>query len=134
MSSLRDRWHEFAAAEPGTRFELEYQRKRGLDQPAWKRVLGVLGGVALIVVGIVELAIPGPGVLVIGIGAALLGRESRGIARWLDRGEISVRRLAVRVARWWHGLGGWGRAALVVVMLAGAAGIGVVAVRLLLDW
>lgn len=134
MSSLRDRWHDFAAAEPGTRFEREYERKRGQAQPAWKRALGVLSGVALIIVGIVELAVPGPGVLVIGIGAALLGRESRGIARWLDRGEITVRRLAARVARWWRGLGGWGRAALVVVTVAGAAGIGVVAVRLLLAW
>ena len=134
MSSLRERWHEFAAAEPGTRFEREYDLKHGKAQPRWKRILAVMLGVAVILVGIVELAVPGPGVLVIGIGAALLGRESRGIARWLDRGEITVRRLADRVARWWHGLGGWGRAALVLVTVAGAAGIGVVAVRLLLAW
>lgn len=134
MSSLRDRWHDFAAAEPGTRFEREYDLKHGEAQPRWKRILAVLFGVTVVLVGIVGLPAPGPGILVIGIGAALLGRESRGIARWLDRGEITVRRQAARVARWWRGLGGWGRAALVVVTVAGAAGIGVVAVRLLLAW
>ncbi len=132
MSSLRHRWHEFAAAEPGTRFEREYDLKHGKAQPRWKRILAVMLGVAVILVGIVGLPAPGPGMLVIGIGAALLGRESRGIARWLDRGEIAVRRLAARVARWWRGLGGWWRAALVMLTIAGAAGIGVVAVRLLL--
>lgn len=132
MRLLGDRWHEFAAAEPGTRFEREYERKREGQQPGWKRLLGVLLGVTLILVGIVELAVPGPGLLVIGIGATALARESRAIARWLDRGEVTARRLAARVARWWRGLGRWWRAALVVLTLAGAATIGVAVVRLLL--
>lgn len=133
MRAPHQRWHEFAAAKPGTRFEREYECRRGADPAAWKRVLGVLLGVALIVVGIVQLAVPGPGLLVIGIGAAALARESRAIARWLDRGEVALRRQAAGLRQWWQGLAGVGRVALVVVTLAAVAALGVAALRLLLS-
>src|SRR5690606_17282016 len=132
MSSLRDRWHEFAAAKRGTRFERECDLTHGTAQPPWQPILAVIFAVTVILVGMPGLPGPGPGILVIVIDVALLGRESRGIARWLDRGEVATRRLAARVARWWRGMGRWWRAALVVLTIAGAAGIGVVAVRLML--
>ncbi len=132
MSSLRDRWQEFVDAEAGHRFEREYELKHARSRPAWKRGLAVLLGIGIIVAGIIGLPAPGPGSLIIGIGAAVLGRESRTIARWLDRRELDVRRLASRVMHWWRGLGGRGRAAMIVVTIAGAASMGVVAVRFIL--
>lgn len=133
MSSLRDRWQEFAGAEPGHRFEREYELKHARAQPAWKRGMAVLLGIGIIVAGIVGLPAPGPGFLIIGIGAAVLGRESRTIARWLDRRELDIRRLAARVLRWWRGLGSRGRAAIVLVTVAGAASMGLVAARFILS-
>lgn len=133
MSALGDRWREFADAEPGHRFEREYALNHGRAQAPWKRVLSIMLGIGIIVAGIIGLPAPGPGFLIIGIGAAVLGRESRTIARWLDRRELDVRRLASRVKRWWRGLGGRGRAAIVVVTVALAASAGVVAVRFILS-
>jgi hypothetical protein len=47
--------------------------------------------------GFILLFVPGPGLLLIAVGAALLARESLAVARALDWLEVRGRRLARRV-------------------------------------
>jgi hypothetical protein len=55
-------------------------------------MLTILGGTALIAVGLVMLVAPGPGILVVAIGGALLAEESLLAARALDWLEVKIRR------------------------------------------
>jgi uncharacterized protein (TIGR02611 family) len=59
-------------------------------------------GATITLVGIVALPLPGPGFLVIAIGAALLARESAMVADVADWIEVRVRRVARWATRWWR--------------------------------
>jgi uncharacterized protein (TIGR02611 family) len=63
------------------------------------RPLMILLGLVIIAGGVVLLPAPGPGWLVIGAGAALLAREFLFLARFLDRLEVRLRRIAGRLRR-----------------------------------
>lgn len=81
---LRTHFRAFLAARSGTRFRRQYQRRQARPH-LLRTILAVIGGVALILVGIVMLVTPGPGLLVFAIGAALIAGESLIVARLLDR-------------------------------------------------
>jgi hypothetical protein len=54
------------------------------------------------VVGLILLVIPGPGSVLIVVGAALLAQESLATARLLDSAEMHLRRLIRSALRMWH--------------------------------
>jgi len=58
-------------------------------------------GALLVVGGVVLLFVPGPGLLVVVFGLALLVGISAGLARALDRSEPVVRWWAARAKAWW---------------------------------
>ncbi|TFC01857.1 TIGR02611 family protein [Cryobacterium adonitolivorans] len=62
------------------------------------RVLVALAGLAVIVVGLILVPLPGPGWLIVFVGVAILGTEFPAAHR-LTR---VVRRLAHRVRLWWR--------------------------------
>jgi hypothetical protein len=84
-------------------------------------------GLALIAAGAVMLAVPGPGLLAMVVGAGLFSRESATAARVLDRLELWLRAAFARVGERWN------RASLAVrillilcgLLVAGSAGVGV---------
>lgn len=99
VKAIKRAWKHFSAKEPGSRFLEtfeENQRERG---SAWKRVALIVAGVLLILVGVVALVAPGPGLLIGGVGLALIARESKLLSRALDRFELQVRRLWSRLRR-----------------------------------
>jgi hypothetical protein len=100
MRSLSDEWHRFRADPPGERFYNHYERAR--RGPKAKRVLQLVVGLVLTAAGIVMCFVPGPGLLVIVFGLALLSGQSRGLARRLDRLEPAIRRVGRRVKRRWR--------------------------------
>ena len=75
--------------------------------------------------GIVALPAPGPGSLVIVLGAALLGRELRPVAKAFDWLELFLRRNWQRLRRTWKSASPAGRVGLTVI--AGIVGLGVLA-------
>jgi hypothetical protein len=56
------------------------------------RGLTILGGATLIAAGLVMLVAPGPGILVLVGGCAVVAEESLPMARFLDWAEVRIRR------------------------------------------
>ncbi|HET9351832.1 MAG TPA: PGPGW domain-containing protein, partial [Burkholderiales bacterium] len=65
----------------------------------WKRCALVCAGIALALVGVFFMAVPGPGIPILVIGLALVAQESAAMARLLDRTELRLRRLWKRVRK-----------------------------------
>ncbi len=93
---LRTHFRAFLAARSGTRFRRQHRRRQARPHLA-RTILAVIGGVLLLLVGIVMLVTPGPGLVVMAIGAALVAGESLLIARVLDRVDF---RASAYWARW----------------------------------
>ena len=90
---LKERWQEFRSAEPGTRFTRQFEANQKERKSKWTRLAIIASGIVVVVVGLVALPAPGPGILIVAAGAALLARESRWIAERLDLVEVRARRL-----------------------------------------
>jgi hypothetical protein len=96
FARLKQRWAELRSDPPGQRFCLYNERHREATAPV-KRALIVGSAVVLIPIGIVMMPAPGPGMLVVAIGATMLAGESQPTARLLDRLELAVRALWLRL-------------------------------------
>jgi len=134
MAAIHEHWAQIRRSLPGRRFQSWYRRCRehDHDRPAHKRVLQITFGVLIMLAGAVMLVTPGPGWLMIGVGAALLARESLFVARLLDRIEITLRRL-LRAARLrWEAASLPGRAAVVLIPVVAVVLLGYLAARQLL--
>ena len=92
FNRLKESWADLKRGRPGSRFEDQYEEQRKARKNPIGRALRIIGGGLLIPVGVFFLAVPGPGLIVIGIGAVLIAREFRFAARFLDTFEVHVRR------------------------------------------
>ena len=101
IRGFREAWAHFKAGRPGDRCQAEYRRSRARPAKPWVRFGTQALGVALVALGVVALPAPGPGWLIIGLGGALLARQSPAVARFLDGAEIRGRRLGSEIKRWW---------------------------------
>lgn len=89
---MKGAWRRFSTLPPGSRFQLAHQQhQRKHNHPA-TRIAVTVGAVLLILAGILALVFPGPGLLMIAMGALLIARESASLSRGLDRFELWVRR------------------------------------------
>ncbi len=124
LKSMKSAWHRLKEAEPGHRFQEQYEHHRETRRGKLGRVLSVGAGVLIVAVGIVALPAPGPGFLVIALGGALLARESRTVARAMDWGEVRLRRVLHWALTRWKRAAPLAKALLVVVgmSVAGLAG------------
>jgi hypothetical protein len=117
INALRKHWRDLASGRAGHRFQNHYRREhRGTG--GFHRVCKLLAGIVLVVAGFVLLFIPGPGSVLIVIGAALLAQESEAIARLLDAFELRVRKLISAAVKAWRGTSMVARSSLVVGVLA----------------
>lgn len=95
--SLRDQWRRFAALPSGQRFQQRYRQHREKPAGMLRKIIIIAAGLVLVVLGLAMLVLPGPGVLAIVMGAALIAEESLVAARVLDRIDLWISR---RIARW----------------------------------
>ena len=101
FGGLRRRWRNLARAKPGERFQNRYyDRKERRSSPLVKCAYVVLGTL-LVIAGIALLPAPGPGMLVVVFGAALLAEESLMVARLCDATEMKLRAWLRRARRVW---------------------------------
>ncbi|MBL0162479.1 MAG: hypothetical protein IPP82_02180 [Xanthomonadales bacterium] len=83
--SLRKQWQHFKAMPCGRRFQTRHRMRRAKARGALHGFMLMGGGFLLVIAGIAMLVLPGPGLLTIVIGAALIAEESLVAARLLDR-------------------------------------------------
>lgn len=103
FKELRKTWHHFRDAEPGRRFLLHYRRHQARSRSKLATVSYLALGVVLIGVGVIGLIVPGPGLLGIGLGLAVLAQESEKASKALDRLELWIRHQVARFRKWWTG-------------------------------
>ena len=101
FGTLRHSWSDLKKGKPGERFQQRYRRVHQRPGGMVRKILILVGGVLIILVGLILLPAPGPGMLVVLIGAALTAQESFFVARTLDSAEVSLRRVAARIRRAW---------------------------------
>jgi hypothetical protein len=120
VEAFKKQWHALKESRPGCRFQDRYQRHQQsrLGRSKFGKVLFFGGGPLLMLVGILLLFIPGPGLVFLFVGAGMLASESLVTARFLDRVEIQLRRLNQKGKALWENTPG-GVKALVVAVLAG---------------
>jgi hypothetical protein len=105
MQSLKKEWRHFLQCEPGKRFQQVHERrqkKRG-EGGGWKKIVFIVAGWALALVGTVLLAMPGPGTIVLAGGLMLLASESLSMARMLDYADKKGNEWWQGLKRWWKG-------------------------------
>jgi len=94
--SLREQWRHFVARPSGRRFQMRYRQRRETPSGTWRKILLMGLGTGFVLLGIVMLVLPGPGLLAIIIGAALIAQESLVASRVLDRIDLWLARLLQR--------------------------------------
>lgn len=127
VMSFKSHWLQLKTSTPGHRFEDFYKarqkdRKQGDE---WRSVLYVCIGIGVSLGGILLLGMPGPGLLVLAFGLALIASEFLFMAKLLDRAEIVLRRIIHQSLQWWQSLRPYQRGigiAMAAVLLMGAAG------------
>ncbi len=126
FEKLSRSWRQFKQARPGQRFQDARRRRRQEKASGAGSALFIALGIALALLGVVALFFPGPGILFIAMGAALIARESMKMARAMDAIELRLRRLAAHVRRRWQHTALMPRVAVVFLAAAavGAAGVG----------
>lgn len=93
FETLKANWQQLRQARPGERFQHYYQRRqRNRSSGALRALLLGTGGL-IIVIGVVLMPAPGPGMLIVALGLAMMAGESHSVARVLDAGERRLRAL-----------------------------------------
>lgn len=100
LSELKRHWHELRTGAVGTRFANHHERIRRKSRP--RTIAMFAAGALLILAGLANAFIPGPGgLLLASLGLVLMASSSRRVAQTLDRCEPVIRRWHARVSRTW---------------------------------
>lgn len=96
-------WVSFKADRPGERFVRLRERRQSKRTGGCmgEKCVNILGGSLLVILGLLMIPAPGPGVLTIGIGMALLGTEFLVIARCMDAAESKGRAQLAEIRDRW---------------------------------
>ena len=126
LATIKREWQALKKGRPGTRFQQRAERAKRdrAKQSTVKRLARPAIGVVLLVAGVIFCLIPGPGLPLIFIGAALLAEQSRPAARFLDWLEIRARKSFGWGKRWWHRATAPAKAAVLVFGVAVLMGAG----------
>lgn len=127
-NALKKSWDQLKRGRPGHRFQDRAKSaSRNRANRSWvKRFLEPVVGALLLVAGVIFCLIPGPGLPLVVIGAALLAERSLVMARCLDWIELKVRKLISWGKIWWTKAPPVARVAAVVIAtgVVGCAGYG----------
>lgn len=91
FDKIKRAWRKLKSGRPGHRFQDQYQAQQKSRRPAWSRPVWIAAGTVVMAGGVVALPAPGPGILVLALGAAMIARESRIAAKTLDWIELRLR-------------------------------------------
>ena len=95
-------WKALTRAQPGSRFQGQYKRQQKEGETSAGRILRIIAGTVIVLVGIFFLPAPGPGFVIIALGGALLAREFKQAAKLLDQLEVRGRKVLSWARRTWR--------------------------------
>lgn len=104
FKELKHEWSQLKRGKPGSRFQDQFDRNQREKKSNIGRVLRVVAGLILLPIGLFFLAVPGPGLVIIAIGAVLIAREFGFAARFLDAVEVWSRNVITWTQRRWERL------------------------------
>jgi uncharacterized protein (TIGR02611 family) len=104
LKRLKRYWSSLKEGRPGARFQEQYEHERRKQKGRVGRVLRIAAGVLLVPVGLFFLAVPGPGLIIIGLGAVLIAREFHFAAIVLDWLEVRGRKVFKWAKQRWQRL------------------------------
>jgi hypothetical protein len=93
LNPLKRALQQFKDGKPGDRFQTRYWERRQAGHSRLRKAFTIAAGVLVVLVGLVLLPAPGPGMIVVAIGAGSVAQESLVVARALDRVELKLRSL-----------------------------------------
>ena len=99
LEALKREWRAFREQRAGTRFRRIHRRRAGRSSGRVMRIVVIVAGAVLTVVGLVMILLPGPGLLTMLAGVALIAGESLMVARQLDRLNLLLERRLARLRR-----------------------------------
>jgi uncharacterized protein (TIGR02611 family) len=98
---LKLQWRDLKCGRPGTRFKQRWRAREQRRRSYCAKSLNMMLGLLVLLIGLVLLPAPGPGCIVVFIGATLIAEESFWAANLLDRLELKARRILAAAARSW---------------------------------
>lgn len=98
LAALKQDWRDFRKSRPGERFRGYYERRHKSGKGPWG-ILRLVLGLVLMLLGLVLMPAPGPGMVVVALGAVMVARESLWAARSFDTIELRLRSLLRRLRR-----------------------------------
>ncbi len=131
--SLKRSWRELKRGSPGKRFQQRAQRVRQRRREGTSWVVSFLAptiGAILLLGGLALCLMPGPGLPLIFIGAALISERSLTAARVLDWAELKLRKAVAWGKSWWRNASPAARLAAVLIVTATFAAAGYGALRI----
>jgi uncharacterized protein (TIGR02611 family) len=131
IENIKKRWRSLKRGEPGQRFQDEYDKRHGEDASRAKKIGILVAGVIVLVAGVILMPAPGPGILIVAIGAAMVSQESRFAARVLDGAEVKGRALMKWALGIWKRAPLAGKSAIVLLTLLLVAGALYLAYRIM---
>jgi uncharacterized protein (TIGR02611 family) len=103
FGKLRRTWQQFKTGQPGERFKQRYYARQKSQRGPLRKIALIGAGIVILVVGIFFIPAPGPGFLIVFLGAGLIAGESLPAARALDWTELTLRAAYARLTGIWSG-------------------------------
>ena len=102
LEALKNGWRQFRSDPPGERFKAAFRRRQRSPRGPAHKLVAIGGGSMLVAAGVFFLPAPGPGSVILVIGAVLIAQESCAAARFFDGAEVRARKLAERLLSRWR--------------------------------
>lgn len=117
FESFKETWRKIEQDPPGRRFRRQYRRRQAARQGIFKRALFIGVGSVILVVGIILLFTPGPGLFFVFVGWGLIAQESLLLAIILDKLELYLRGWSDWAREFWGQRSVWAKALMGVAVL-----------------
>lgn len=105
LERLKVQVRELLRDAPGQRFQRRYHRVHETGGiVVLRKILFIGGGVLVVCAGLFFLPAPGPGMVIIAIGATMMAQESLAVAKVLDWLEVKGRKATGRLRKSWRGM------------------------------
>lgn len=102
FEGLKQKWEDFKAGTPGERFQERYERQMESEKGGFSRGMRIGLGVIIMAAGVFFLPAPGPGMVIIVIGAFMIAEQWSAAARAMDWAELRIRALLGWLQRVWN--------------------------------